>query len=129
MIKVLIVEDDDTVRAILKRLLINKFGITPFEANNGGVGLQILQDNIPDIILLDNIMPVMDGLNFLRNLRKDEKFKNIPVLVITTSDDSEIVEQMIELGITDYILKPIDPQLTAQRIKKAVDEIKTRNGS
>ncbi len=79
MNKALIIEDDNTVRAILKRVLTNKFGMTPLEANNGTEGLIILQNNIPDIILLDNTMPLMDGVSFLRNLRKVEKFKDIPV--------------------------------------------------
>jgi len=127
MIKALIIEDDDTVRAILKRLLINKFDITPLEANNGKEGLRILRNNMPDIILLDNTMPVMDGVNFLRNLRKEEKYNDIQVLVITANDESEIVEQMIQMGISDYILKPIDPVTTLKRIKTAVDRINNNN--
>jgi CheY-like chemotaxis protein len=127
MSKALIVEDDDTVRAILKRVLINKFNITPFEAVNGKEGLDAVKNNMPDLILLDNMMPVMDGLSFLRNLRKEEKNKNIQILVITANDESDIVQEMIKLGISDYILKPIDSELTFQRIKAAIDRINNRN--
>jgi two-component system, chemotaxis family, chemotaxis protein CheY len=126
MNKALIIDDDDTIRAILKRVLINKFGIIPFEANNGKEGLNILKNNLPDVILLDNTMPVMDGVSFLRNIRNEEKYKDIPVLVITANDESEIVEEMIQLGITDYILKPIDPEVTFQRIKTAIDRMKNK---
>ncbi len=129
MNKALIIDDDDTVRAILKRVLINKFGIIPLEANNGKEGLSILKNNLhdlPDIILLDNTMPEMDGVSFLQNIRKEDKYKDIPVLVITANDESEIVEQMIQLGITDYILKPIDPDVTFKRIKTAVDRISNK---
>ncbi|MEJ2613867.1 MAG: response regulator [Ignavibacteriaceae bacterium] len=123
MNKALIIEDDDTVRAILKRVLVNKFNITPLEAVNGQEGLSAVENNMPDLILLDNMMPVMDGLSFLRNLRKEEKYKNIQILVITANDESEIVREMIKLGISDYILKPIDTELTFQRIKAAIDRI------
>ena len=123
MNKALIIEDDDTIRAILKRLLANKFNISSIEANNGKEGLRILKNTIPDLILLDNTMPVMDGVSFLRNLRKEEKFQDIPVLVLTAHDESEIVEQIIRLGITDYILKPIDPKVTFKRLKSAIDRI------
>ena len=123
MSKALIIEDDDTVRAILKRILINKFNITPLEAVNGQEGLSAVENDMPDLILLDNMMPVMDGLSFLKNLRKEEKYKDIQILVITANDESDIVQQMIKLGISDYILKPIDPELTFQRIKAAIDRI------
>ena len=65
-------------------------------------------------------MPVMDGVSFLRNIRNEEKYKDILVLVITANDESEIVEQMNQLGVTDYTLKPIDPEITFQRIKAAI---------
>ena len=126
MNKALIIEDDDTVRAILKRLLINKFSIIPLEAGNGKEGLEIIKNNLPDIILLDNTMPVMDGIEFLQILRKDEKYKDILILVITANDDSDLVAKMIKLGISDYILKPIDPELTIKRIKIAIDRIKNK---
>ena len=123
MSKALIIEDDDTVRAILKRVLVNKFNITPLEAVNGQEGLSAVENDMPDLILLDNMMPVMDGLSFLKNLRKEEKYKDIQILVITANDESDIVQEMIKLGISDYILKPIDPELTFQRIKAAIDRI------
>jgi CheY-like chemotaxis protein len=127
MNKALIIEDDDTVRAIIKRILVNKFNITPLEAVNGKEGLNILKNNIPDIIFLDNMMPVMDGLNFLRNLRKEEKYNDIQILVVTANDDSDVVREMIQMGISDYILKPIDTELTIKRIKTAIDRINSRN--
>jgi len=127
MNEALIIEDDDTVRAIIKRILVNKFNITPLEAVNGKEGLNILKNNIPDIIFLDNMMPVMDGLNFLRNLRKEEKYNDIQILVVTANDDSDVVREMIQMGISDYILKPIDTELTIKRIKTAIDRINSRN--
>lgn len=123
MNKALIIEDDDTVRAIIKRILVNKFNITPLEAVNGKEGLNILKNNIPDIIFLDNMMPVMDGLSFLRTLRKEEKYNDIQILVVTANDDSDVVREMIQMGISDYILKPIDTELTIKRIKIVIDRI------
>ncbi len=127
MYKALIIDDDATIQAILQRILINKFDFTIYRAFNGQEGLQSLTQNEPDFILLDISMPVMNGIEFLQVIRKDEKYKTLPVIVISANNDREAITSTIDLGITDYILKPIDINLTINKIKKIIEKLKTSN--
>ncbi len=124
MYKILIIEDNETVAAILKHVIKQKFNFSIQRANNGLEGLKVIHAFDPDIILLDLFMPLMDGKEFLHKLRRTIKFKNTPVLVITSDNDKETIKELIGLGISDYILKPIDPEATAQRIQTIIDGLK-----
>ncbi len=123
MLKALIVDDDQTVRAYLQRILIKKFGFTILQAENGEEALKVLEKDTPDIILLDNSMPVMSGIEFLHKLRDIEKFKKVPVLVISANNERNTIKEMIDLGIIDYILKPIEAEATFKRIQNVIDMI------
>jgi len=116
----IIIEDDPSARFILNRLLKKNFKCDVFEAENGEEGLKLLIDNIPDLILLDISMPVMDGINTLEIIRSNEVFKSIPVVVITALGSGKVVNTLIEKGICDYILKPIDLDESAKRIQKII---------
>ena len=121
MITSLIIEDDDTIQVYLKRLLINRFNSKVYQAANGGEGLKLLEEITPDLILLDLTMPVMNGREFLRKLRESNKFEDISILVLSASSSKEMVSEMIQLGVKDYILKSMDPDTTYQRIKLAIN--------
>ncbi len=123
MYKALIIDDDTTIQAILQRILKNKFDFTIYKALNGQEGLQVLAQNNPDFILLDISMPIMNGIEFLQEIRKDEKYKTIPVIIISANNDREAITNAIGLGITDYILKPIDITITINKIKKVVENL------
>jgi CheY-like chemotaxis protein len=123
MFSALIIEDDITVRSIINRILQKKFSLVVHTAVNGIDGLKILQENEIDIIFLDITMPFMSGIEFLKTIRKESKYKNTPVFVVSSHKEKEMVEEIIELGIYDYILKPIDAELTIQRVHRALDKI------
>ncbi len=124
MYSFLIVDDDPTVRAYLSRIISKKFGTSIQMVENGVEGLKHLQNSNPDIILLDISMPVMDGVEFLKTMRKIEKFKNTPVIILTAINEKDIIGEMIGLGISDYILKPIRAEYTYERIQKAIEALK-----
>ena len=124
MYKALIIDDDETIQAILQRILINKFDFTIYRALNGKEGLEVLSQNNPDFILLDISMPVMNGIEFLQIIRKDDRYKNLPVLIVSANNDRDAITNTIGLGITDYILKPIDINLTITKIEKIIEQIK-----
>ena len=126
MYSALIIEDDNTVQAYLKRILVVKFGFTVYQAFNGIEGLKKLDESTPDVILLDHSMPFMDGVEFLQTLKKQNKYKNIPIFVISASNESDTIKEMLNLGVVDYILKPIDPEMTYERIKKAIIHLKKK---
>ncbi len=120
-LNILSVDDDfinlKLVGSILKR---NKYVQKVIEASNGLEALDRLREN-PDInlILLDLVMPVMDGLKFLDNLYVEEKFKNIPVIVLTTDETKKY--NAFEKGVYDFIVKPIREHILNEKIDKIAE--------
>ncbi|MFA7227883.1 MAG: response regulator [Melioribacteraceae bacterium] len=127
--KFLIIEDDPSIRQLLRILLKKNFDWDILEAANGAVGLEILKNDIPDIILLDVSMPVMDGIETLERIRSSEIFNRIPVIIITAISDGQIVSSFAQKGITDYLLKPIDLTVSIERIKKMIENLSGSDAS
>ncbi len=123
LLKFLVIDDDESIRTLFKSILKRKFICEVFEADNGISGLTALQKNMPDIILLDLMMPVMDGIETLDAIRANPVFKNIPVIVITAVGDREVIRNLCEKNITDYLLKPIDVNITVERIQKMIHRL------
>ncbi|PKL83254.1 MAG: hypothetical protein CVV24_05840 [Ignavibacteriae bacterium HGW-Ignavibacteriae-3] len=121
MHKFLIIEDDEAARHLLKHILTKNFECEVKEAANGALGLQALSHYIPDLILLDISMPVMDGIEMLSRMRSNHNYKKIPVIVVTAINDRNVVHSLLEKGITDYLLKPIDKEVSIERIKKMIN--------
>ncbi|MFH1196763.1 MAG: response regulator [bacterium] len=121
MIKALIVDDDITVRQFLGRILKKKLAIEYVEAENGMAALNVLEKEFPQIIFLDVMMPVMDGLEFLKKLRENQYFNQIPVVMLTAVTDKNVISQSISLGIIDYLLKPFDYEKTIERLQKIIN--------
>ena len=92
---ILIVEDDTTMREMLSRTLV-KEGWKVKEAANGKVALEQISREVPGMILLDLLMPVMDGFTFLKELRNEESWRDIPILVITSKDITQQDKQLLE---------------------------------
>lgn len=120
---ILVIDDDTAIRSILKRIIINKFDARVIQAASGDEGFAALQENIPDLILLDNSMPGMSGVEFLQKLRAEERLAEIPVLVVSANNERDTIQEMIKLGINDYILKPINPRITYERIQEIFSRI------
>ena len=123
MYNALIIEDDITVRSYLKRIIQKKFSFNISEAENGSEGLETMKKTKPDIIFLDISMPVMSGLEFLEIIKLDPEYSKIPVLVLTAHNDRGTIQKIIQLGVSDYILKPIDPSKTFDRIQQLIDNL------
>lgn len=102
--KILIVEDEQ----FISQTISNKFKISGFEvlnATDGFSGLKQAFDSHPDIILLDIVMPDMDGITMLKKLREDEWGKNIPVIMLTNLSDADKIAEVMTLGVTDFLVK------------------------
>ena len=102
--KILIVEDDHPLRNAIKDKL-SKEDFEILEAKNGTDGLATALEQQPDLILLDIIMPKMDGMTMLKKLRADDKGKNIPVIILTNLSDDKEVAESTEGGAYDYLIK------------------------
>lgn len=93
------------------------FGFEVYTASDGPAGLELAQSKKLDLILLDWMMPGMNGLEVLSELKHNKKTENIPVFMFTAKGIMDDIEQAFEIGADDYIVKPIDGDELAKRIK------------
>lgn len=107
--KVLIVDDSMIMRRILKNILKdrNLQDENLLDAPNGKVALSILVHNEIDLLLLDWNMPQLDGLELVKIIRSMDKYKNLPVIMVTSEAAKYNVLEAIKAGVTDYIVKPV----------------------
>ncbi|MDD3887169.1 MAG: response regulator [Patescibacteria group bacterium] len=102
--KILIVEDEAALLYALKaELSHNEFEV--IEAIDGEKGLQALEDHRPDVVILDLLLPGIDGFEVLRRIKSKPETKNIPVIILTNLGDKESVEKGKSLGADDYLIK------------------------
>lgn len=117
---IMIVEDDSFVMDIYKTKL-SQNGFFAVEAENGTEALKKLKDIKPDLILLDIIMPYMDGLEVLKKIKENEETKNIPVILLTNLSQKEEVDKGMELGAMDYLIKShFTPSEVLEKIKSCL---------
>src|SRR5580658_3898372 len=117
-IRALIVDDSSVMRKIVERSL-RQAGIElekVVEASNGAEALTALHDNVVDLILCDINMPVMDGLEFVREVAKLESVKNVPIVMITTEGSESHVVQALSAGARGYIRKPFTPDQVKEHV-------------
>ncbi len=118
---VLAIDDSSTDRAIIRKCL-KPLGITLLEATNGLEGLEMLKngDKIPDAILVDIEMPKMDGYTFASEVRKYNKFKNLPLIAVTSRVTKTDRMRGIESGMTEYITKPYSGEYLTTVVKRSI---------
>lgn len=104
MPKILIVEDEPELLQVLSDTLKQE-EFKVIEAKNGAEGLEAVLNSKPDLILLDILMPVMDGIAMLKEIKINEAFKNIPVIVLTNYSDTQKIAEAMELGAYGYLIK------------------------
>jgi two-component system chemotaxis response regulator CheY len=116
-IRALIVDDSSVMRKIVERSLRQAgLDLTVMEAGNGAEALGLLDGNIVDLILSDINMPIMDGLEFVRQVQTVDKLRNIPVVMITTEGSESNVVQALSLGAKGYIRKPFTPDQVKEHV-------------
>jgi len=116
---ILIVDDDADLRDIL-RLSLRQDGTRLIEAADGAAALTICQEQHLDLILLDIMMPVMDGVTACRKIRQLPGYANVPILIVTVLGDMESITRAFEAGATDFINKPINSIILRQRVQHLV---------
>jgi adenylate cyclase len=118
---ILVVDDDRVNRTLLARTL-QALGHAVVTAENGSQALELLHVQEPDVVLLDILMPVMDGMTVLERIRADPALRAVPVIMISALEDFDSVIRCIELGAEDYLPKPFDPVLLRARIRAGLDK-------
>ncbi len=114
--RILVVDDDATMRLLMRHTL-KKAGFIVDEAEDGLVALKSFQKNLPDMILLDVMMPGMDGFTTCHKIRKLPNGAHIPILLVTGLDDIDSINKAYEAGATDFITKPITFPLLSHRVR------------
>jgi len=122
-VKVLVVDDEPNIVQTLKdRLEMNDYEV--FTAHNGADGLKIAQNKSPDVILLDVIMPVMDGHEMLEKLRQNDWGRETLVIMLTARSQAQDIARARACGIEDYIIKPFDLSELLEKIENIVEHRK-----
>lgn len=118
--KILIIEDDTYLADIYSKKLSAE-GFEVSTVKNGNVGLKIVKKTMPDLIILDLLLPTKSGVEVLRTLKADEKYKNIPVIITSNLSEKTTVDECLALGAVDFIIKVhINLSELVIRVKKAI---------
>jgi signal transduction histidine kinase len=124
--RMLVVEDNAANRDLLRRRL-EREGHQVWEAANGLLALEMLASGEYDLMLLDIMMPEMDGFEVLARLKQDARLRDLPVIMISALDEIQSVVRCIEMGAEDYLPKPFDPVLLRARIGASLEKKRLRD--
>jgi len=113
---ILVAEDQQHVRSLIEYKLRNS-GFVVVAVEDGIAALQKAEEIIPDLVLFDVMMPLMTGFEVLGAMKKNQKTKDIPILMLTAQSKEDEVLKGLELGADDYITKPFSPNELAARVK------------
>ena len=118
--KVMIV-DDEPINIRVTRKYLSDAGYSNFvTCSDAPRALEVMQNEMPDIVLLDIIMPEVDGLSILWKMQGTSQLRNLPVLILTASNESQAKVQALEMGATDFLTKPIDPSELIPRVRNTL---------
>ena len=116
MKRILIIEDDEPLCWLLEKIFKGKY--EPIIMKNGLEALSWLSDgNLPNLIISDINMPTLDGIELLENVRSSGILRDIPVIMLSASDESEKRKKCLALGASNYLIKPFEPQLLMEEIE------------
>lgn len=116
----ILVVDDERLPRTLLAVNLREAGYHVMEADGGRAALALLREQDVDVVLLDLVMPEMDGFQVLRRMKADNQLRDIPVVVVSGSDDMHSVVRCIEMGSVDHLSKPFDPALLRVRVRAAL---------
>lgn len=111
-----IVEDEQNIVELVKYNL-DREGYRTISANNGRKGLELVKQELPDLVILDLMMPEMDGLTVCKQLRSDPQTKGIPIIILTAKSEEADRVLGLEMGADDYVTKPFSPRELVARVR------------
>jgi len=117
--KILIADDDPIVRAVVARV-VRQSADDLIEAENGLDALQAIERDDPDVLITDLQMPVLDGFELVQTVRASLRHRTMPIVCLSSVSDRDAIARLAEMGITDYVLKPIRPRDLADRLRIVV---------
>jgi DNA-binding response OmpR family regulator len=117
---VILVVDDDVDLSGIIRLILTSAGFDTFVANSGQEALDWLAANRPDLVLLDLMMPDINGFTILRKMRANEPTKQLPIVVLTAKADQETRDETRSMGADEFLTKPINANSLIDHVKRAL---------
>jgi twitching motility two-component system response regulator PilH len=118
--KILVVDDSPTEVVVFKKIL-EKQGYEILIASDGQEGVDIAKQELPDLIVMDVVMPVLNGFQATRQLKNNESTAGIPVIMVTTKDQQTDINWGMRQGATEYMVKPVAPADLLNRIKALIN--------
>lgn len=118
---ILVVDDNEMNRDMLSRRL-QRHHYETMLAENGARAIEMMQEHNFDLVLLDIMMPKMNGYEVLEHVKHDPQLRHIPIIMISAVDDLDSVVKCIELGAEDYLFKPFNPVLLKARVSASLDK-------
>ncbi|MDN5211814.1 two-component regulator propeller domain-containing protein [Fulvivirgaceae bacterium BMA12] len=115
----LIIDDNADIRTFIKQGLADKYQI--YQAEDGAQGLKVMKTVVPNIIICDIMMPVMDGIEFCTNIKSNEQTSHIPIILLTAKTNAESEVEGLKTGADDYLKKPFDMEVLELKIKKIIN--------
>ena len=122
---ILLVDDDDNIRMIAQMSLEDDWTVSP--VSSGRQAIEAIRDSKPDLILLDMMMPGMDGAETIQRLKADPSSADVPVIFMTAKIQSQELAKYLELGAVGVITKPFDPMTLPDEIRRIVASIPARS--
>jgi DNA-binding response OmpR family regulator len=113
--KILIVEDEEVLRRFVK-ISLEFEGFKVYEAADGQEGMELVQKEMPVLVITDLMMPEMDGITFYKRMKEKKETMNIPIIVLTAKDGFQDVLDAYDNGVVMYLTKPFDPRMLVQRV-------------
>lgn len=121
---ILLVEDNDSLRDYLRMMLSGRYEI--LEAENGGYAMSLLETRLPDLIISDIMMPVMDGFQLLEQIKNQARFQQIPIIMLTARADLHDKLRALRIGVDDYLLKPFEEAELLARVENLLHNARLR---
>jgi len=120
MKNILVVEDTASIREEVCEILKME-GFNVFEAENGMIGLDIAKKELPNLIISDIVMPELSGFDFFKEITDNISTMNIPIIFLSARADIESVNEAIEMGVVEYIIKPVSPDILINIVNKKLE--------
>ncbi|OHB57233.1 MAG: DNA-binding response regulator [Planctomycetes bacterium GWF2_42_9] len=124
--KILIVDDEEDVLELV-RFNLEKDGYKSETASSGEEAITAAKSKLPDLVILDLMLPGIDGLEVCKKLKSDSKTENIPIIMLTAKGEESDIITGLELGADDYITKPFSPKVLTARVRRILQRHITRN--
>jgi len=118
--KTILVIDDSSTNIILLEAVLSSKGYTIATALSAKEAFHLITKSLPDLILLDLLMPRINGFDFLKEIKINEHTRKVPVIVVSALTDSDNIQKVINLGAIDFVKKPVDIQKLVEMVQKVI---------